>query len=391
MKIAIVGGGIAGLCTALCLKQRGFEPIVVEKAKAFSDVGAGLQLGPNAVKVLSALGLGEVLLNVSDRPQTLMLKSGYSGQTMLSVPFGSAAEERWGAPYLHIHRADLVAVLAEALKAQGIACKLDCEVVAVESQGSGVSLICASKERINADIVVAADGVRSRLRDIWFNKSAPEYTGSVAWRAVVDVQALGRFKLEKVATVWTGRGRHAVTYLLRGGSLANLVAVIDDKDPTDQSWQQLGSADEAITDFKGFDPAVLKILRKAPTLYKWGLYQQKLPKQWHRDRAVLIGDACHAMPPFLAQGAAMAIEDAWVLADTLDKHGADGLDAYQARREDRVAKVMAQSNANGARFHMSSDVARIGAFAALGAGDRLSDTQKLAQFDWLYGVDVTQP
>ncbi|MEM9877894.1 MAG: FAD-dependent monooxygenase [Pseudomonadota bacterium] len=391
MTIAVVGGGIAGLTTALSLQSHGFAVTLIEQAAGFGEVGAGLQLGPNAVKVLNKLGLKTPLYTAADPPEALQLRSGYSGQTMLSLPLGRAAEQRWGAPYLHIHRADLIDVLGRAAQARGIEIRLSQQVAEFTEEGDYAAVRLAGGEKLRAQCVIAADGVRSMLRDTYFEDEKPEFTGSIAWRCTVPTQSLGRFKPNKAATIWTGRGRHAVTYMLRDGGLTNLVAVVDDQSPQAHSWRQSGPAAQALKDFQGFDPTILKILRKADTLYRWGLYERPLPKRWYKDRLVLVGDACHAMLPFLAQGAAMAIEDAWVLARIMKQNGptAAAFSAYQSAREGRVKKVIAQSKANGARFHLSKDSARLGAFAVLRASELLSDETRLAQFDWVYGFDAT--
>lgn len=392
MKIAIVGGGIAGLTAALCLHAKGFSPEVYEQAARFNEVGAGLQLGPNAVKVLRAVGLGEALLAAAQAPEALTIRSGYAGAVMTRLPLGDAAA-RWGAPYFHIHRADLIAVLADALNARAIKTHMNAHLAGVEQVGDSAALRFDDGRSLTADIVIGADGLRSQVRAQVFKDDGPRFTGCNAWRAVVPVKALGRHKLPADATVWTGRGRHAVTYLLRGGQLANFVGVLDAQASAPQSWSREGSAQQALADFRGFDPAILKLIRAADTLHQWGIYERGALDHYSKSRAMVIGDACHAMPPFLAQGAAMAIEDAYCLAQSLEQqseHSAAFAD-YQEKRQGRVARVIQTSHANKDRFHLRSAAMRMGAFGAMRAADRLLKPQLLKQLDWLYGYDVTAP
>lgn len=394
MKVAIVGGGVAGLTAALALHQKDLTPIVLERAEAFSEVGAGLQLGPNAVKVLDALGLGEGLRAAADVPAALAIRSGYSNEPGLTIALGQAAEARWRAPYLHILRADLVRVLEAAARERGIELRLGSAVCAVQEASNTVSITLEGGEHLEADVAVAADGVRSPIRKALWGEDAPTYAGSVAWRAVVDMTVLGRHRPEGAATVWTGRGCHAVTYNVRGGTLANLVAVVDTPNEALQSWQETGSGNEVLAHFRGFQPTVLRLIRKTARLHKWGIYERPLAEQWMRGRVCLLGDACHALPPFLAQGAGMAIEDAYLLARALESAPdyASAYRTYQRMRQARVKRVQETSRANGKRFHLSSALGRMAAVSALGAANVIAKGPLLQQFDWLYGYDaVTVP
>lgn len=397
MTPVIIGGGIAGLSAALCLHQRGFSPTIVEQAAEFGEVGAGLQLGPNAVKVLRALGLETVVRRHSHMPEALVLRSGYSRHQMLSLPLGRACEQRWGAPYLHIHRAGLIDILAAAVRERGITCRFNAQVAAIRQGDVGVQLALSDGSVLAADLVIGADGVRSHTRACVFEAAdgemlgRPQFTGYVAWRATVPTEILGRRAPENAATVWTGRGRHAVTYLLRGGALCNFVGVVEQDVQADESWVKEAPAEAALADFKGFDPAILKILRKADVLHRWGIYERVPLAHWGRHHVVLIGDACHAMPPFLAQGAAMAIEDAWALAVALERSTdtAAAFSTFQSVRAPRVQKVADASRDNGVRFHTRPGLQRIGVFGALRAANVAVKAPLLKQLDWLYGYDVT--
>lgn len=391
MDALIIGGGIAGLTAALCLERFGASVEIAEQAAAFGEVGAGLQLGPNAVKVLRALDLEPVLMAHAHIPEALALRSGYSKHEMLSLPLGEGAKARWDASYVHIHRADLVSILAKAVEQRGIACRFNMALDGVADGADGAELFWKGGEGETVPFVLGADGVRSTVRRDLFDEREAEFTDQVAWRAVVERAQLGRHAPSNAATVWTGRGRHAVTYWLRGGALVNFVGVVEQSQPASASWSEEAPREEALRDFRDFDPVVLKILRKTPQLHRWGIYQHAPLKRWAKGHAALIGDACHAMPPFLAQGAAMAIEDAWAFAATFTGSSGDqnGLQAYQRCREARAQKVAQESRGNGERFHMRSAAERMGAFGALKAVNTFGKKQLLQQLDWLYGYDIT--
>lgn len=391
MDALVIGGGIGGLTAALCLQHMGASVEIAEQAPCFGEVGAGLQLGPNAVKVLRALGLEPALMAQAQIPSALTLRSGYSKHEMLSLPLGETAHARWGAPYVHIHRADLVALLAQAVEQRGIACRLSSKLDSITDNGQDIELLWSGGAQEAVPFVIGADGLRSRVRRDLFGGAQPQFTGQVAWRALVEREQLGRYAPQNAATVWTGRAHHAVTYWLRGGSLVNFVGVVEQSRPVSASWSEEAPREQALRDFKDFDPAILKILRKTPQLHRWGLYQHAPIKQWAKGHAALLGDACHAMPPFLAQGAAMAIEDAWALAAAFRHKGPrqEALQAYQQHREARTKKVAQVSRGNGERFHMRSAAQRMGAFGALKAASTFAKTPLLQQLDWLYGYDVT--
>lgn len=391
MKALIAGGGIAGLTSVIALAHTGWQVDLFEQAPAIAEVGAGLQLGPNAIKVLRALGLGEAARYAGLRPRAMTLRHGGNGRPIFSLPLGDAAESRWGAPYIQIHRADLVALLLEAAEAMpGVRIHKGQRVTGYRPDGDKV-LLQTGGDEFSGDLLVAADGLRSAIGAAMAGGGAPLFTGHMAWRATVPVARLGRHAPPPEASVWIGPARHAVTYLLRGGNLANIVAVVERDGGSAEDWHLTGARSDALKDFAGWHPTIRIMLGEADTLYRWALFDRKPRAQWHDGHAVLIGDAAHPMLPYLAQGAAMAIEDAWVLARCLAAHDgiADALGQYQKLRQPRTSRVQAMARTNGQHFHQRGPVSRLVSGNILGLAGRFGANALRAQMDWLYGHDVT--
>lgn len=393
MKAIIAGGGIAGLTSALALHARGWDVVVLEQARELSEIGAGLQLSPNAMKVMRALGLDAALEEVGFRPQALELRLGESGQSVFSIPAGKAAETRWGAPYLHIHRRDLLDVLAEALEAKAPeAVRLSSRVIGYRHRPRGVQALLEDGETVDGDLLVGADGIHSAIRAQMIGPDRPDFTGNVAWRAVLPTAALGKAAPPPTACVWAGKGRHGVTYRLRGGELTNFVGVSEQKVWSEESWTQKGTREDALSDFEGWVPEITQLLEVAEHHYRWALFDRKPLNRWSEGAVVLVGDAAHPTLPFLAQGAAMAIEDAYVLAQECARLKADlsaALLAFQRRRIERTSKVQAGSRANMKTFHRRLAPMRLATYGPMWMAGRVAPGFVSARLDWLYGHDVT--
>lgn len=391
-RIALIaGGGIGGLTAALALLQRGWGVQVLEAAPAIEEVGAGLQLSPNAMKVLDALGLAQAVEARAFEPEALELRLGRSGQQVFQIAAGKAARKRWGAPYLHIHRADLLDVLEQAVRQhRHAAIRLGAKAVSYSLAGDGAQLNLASGEPLAGDLVIGADGIRSALRDQMLGPDQPRFTGNLAWRMTVPLDRL-KTPPPPTACVWAGRGRHAVTYRLRGGALANLVGIVERSDWTGESWTESGTRDDALSDFNGWVPQVTEIIEKADSLFRWALFDRAPLSGWHDGAVALLGDACHPMLPFMAQGAAMAIEDAWVMAQALEASPsvAQGLALYEARRKPRASRVQAASRANMKTFHRRSPAMRLATYGPMWLANRAVPGFVQSRQDWIYGEDVT--
>lgn len=393
MKIIVSGAGIGGLTAALCFVHQGAEVTVLERAPELGDVGAGIQVPPNAMKVFENLGLDNELAKIAFRPEAIEARMGRSGLGLFNIPLADAATARWGAPYLHIHRADYITVLENALRTQApSAIQLGAELVSYSQNETGVTAKLVDGTEVMGDVLIGADGIHSPIRETMLGPQAPFFTGNVAWRAVVPIEKLGDLTPHPTACAWMGAGKHCVTYRLRRGELANLVAVVERDDWTVESWNERGTNEEALADFEGWHPTITRILSEAKELYRWALFDRAPLANWVDGRVALLGDAAHPMLPFMAQGAAMAVEDGFVLADELAK--ADninhGLHAYQRRRQKRTAAVQAGSRANAKTFHKRGPAAQFATYGPMWLAGKIAPTAIHARQDWLYGHDVTR-
>ena len=391
MKAIIVGGGIGGLTTALCLTKLGWQVELLEKATAHGAVGAGLQVSPNAMKVYQALGIDVQLQESGFQPEAIELRMGMSGFPLVRAPLGNLAIARWGAPYLHIHRADLLSVLVTSLEARVPgALTFGAPVTNYHQSEKGAEVTLADGRKMLGDVVIGADGIHSSIRTQMLGTDKPRFTGNVAWRAVVPVERLGGNVPNPVAGAWMGRGKHAVTYLLRRGELANLVAVVEREDWTEESWSTQGSYEEAMRDFSGWHPTITRLIKEAETLYRWALFDRPPLETWIDGRVALLGDAAHPMLPFMAQGAAMAIEDAWAIASTLNKAQTvqEALKNYQMLRYERASAIQAASSANASLFHQRSFVGRLTTYGPMWLAGRIAPKLALRRQDSVYAYDI---
>ncbi len=390
VKLVIAGGGIGGLTLALAARHFGIDVLVLEQAAAPGEIGAGLQLSPNAMHVMGALGLGDAIAERGFAPEAIEMRDGRSGGLIFSIPLGQSAIARWGAPYLHIHRADLVDVLRAGLPADHV--RYGAKLAGFDETPGGVTVRLASGETLTGDALAGADGIHSIVREQIAGPDLPRFTGNVAWRAVVPMTALGDLVPPPTACAWVGEGRHAVTYRLRGGAVANFVGVVETDVVSSEAWDAEGAKAEAIKDFAGWHPVIVKLIGSCDTLNRWSLFDRPPLSRWHSDRAVLLGDACHPMLPFLAQGAAMAIEDAWVLAQYLSTAGspARAFSAFERRRHLRTLRVQGAARANTGLFHRRGKLARAATYGPLWFAGRALPGVVHGSNDWLYGHDVTR-
>lgn len=393
MKIAISGGGIGGLVAALACLARGHDVTVLEQADKIGEVGAGLQIPPNATRILRALDVEREVVATAFRPERIETRMGESGMTLFTIPLADEAVARWGAPYLHSHRADYIAALYDVLQARAPgAVRLGARVTDFIEDGAGVAVTLADGSTFTADVLIGADGLHSIVREKLLGPDQPRFTGNVAWRAVVPLDQLGDDAPAPTACAWMGRGRHAVTYRLRQGKLVNFVGVVERDDCTIESWDSAGDRAEALRDFAGWHPTITAVIERADNLFRTALYDRAPLSRWSKGRVTLLGDAAHPMLPFLAQGAAMAVEDAWAVADELSKPGRsvpDALLAYQNRRLARTAKVQAASRVNAKTFHRRTTLGRLATYGPMWLGARLLPSVVHRRMDWLYSHDET--
>ena len=383
MRVAIAGGGIGGITAALCLAKQGFECTVFEQADAFTEAGAGIQLSPNCSRVLHHVGLEGALQDRAFKPQATRFRHWRSGQVITESALGDTAAEHYGAPYYHVHRGDLLDMLLIAARSQDlIQLNTQAQLSSVEPHPDHAEFSVGG-ERRQADVLVGADGIHSTVRANLWGEQQPRFTGNVAWRALVPVERLPQSLQDPVGSVWWGPGRHFVHYFVRGGTFMNCVCVVEKTGWQVESWTERGDKAELEADFAGWhdDIAALIDAADADSLYKWALFDRPPMSQWGRGRVTLLGDACHPTLPFMAQGAAMAIEDAAVLASALKGSDdvAHALSRYEAARKARTAFVQNGSRRNAKVFHLSGIKAWLRNRAAGRAGG--STFAKLYRYD----------
>ena len=386
-EVLIVGAGIGGLTLAHALIQRNISVRILERAPALKAIGAGIQIPPNAMKVLRAIDIDGLIKKRAFQPKAIEARMGISGRHVFDIPLAHAAENRWGAPYLHIHRADYIAALSESLPA-GIL-ELNAQVISYEKTSDGVSVRLADKRHIRSQYLIGADGIRSYVREQMLGPDAPQFTGNMAWRILVPADRLGALAPNPTACAWFGPNRHAVTYRLgTQGDLVNFVGVVEQESWREEGWSIPGEKSDARKDFEGRHPIIQNILDTADNFHRWALFDRAPLSHWVDERVALMGDAAHPMLPFLAQGAAMAVEDAWVLAEIISE-GQD-LVAYEKRRLDRTSKVQAASRANMGLFHKSSRASQLMTYGPMWMAAKLDPNIVHRRMDWLYGHDVTK-
>lgn len=372
-RVLVAGGGVGGLAAALALVRIGWEARVFERAPEIGEVGAGLQLGANGYRALAALGLAERVAAGASAASAIEMRRGRGGERLVTVPLGA----RWGAPHLCVHRADLIAALREALPPGAV--ETGAEVAGYETGQGGAALCLASGETHEGDLVIGADGLRSRIREAMLGRQAPRFTGFVAWRATVPARAAPG--LPPVVTAWTGAERHAVTYPLRGGALVNFVGIVRE-DWRGEGWTEPGDPAALRALFAGWAPPLARLVEAVEAPFRWALFDRPPLPRWSDGAALLLGDAAHPMLPSLAQGAAQALEDAVALAarlaDAEDMPAA--LRAHFTARIGRVTRVQEEARANLRRFHRDDPASRFGVRVA-GA---LAPGWFLRRLDWLY-------
>lgn len=388
-RVLVSGGGIGGLAAALALAKQGFAVSVFEQATEFSEVGAGIQLSPNCLKALFDVGLEPALREIAFVPDGGEMRDWKSGRVIVANPFGDHVLERYGFPYFHVHRADLIDVLVAAAEANAaIDLHLDAALLGAKDHGGSVS-IDTKAGLFSGDVLIGADGIRSVVREHLFGPVAPVFTGNVAWRALVPASHLPEGLIRPMATAWWGPGKHFVHYYVRRGELVNCVCVVEKKGWEVESWTERGELAELKQDFAGWHPDIGRLMDNVDSnsLFKWALFDRPPMKAWSEGRITLLGDACHPTLPFMAQGAAMAIEDGAVLARCLRSAGdaESALKRYESLRIARTAGVQLGSRRNASVFHMRGIKARLRNLAAgKAAGDRLD---KLFRYDPLTAAD----
>lgn len=347
MRIAIIGGGIGGLTLALALRKEGHEAVVHERASQFGRVGADINLTPNAVRALDPLGVGKALRAEAARPHFRISRDGYSGEETSRLPMSDAAEEAYGAPQLTIHRADLLDTLEVAVGPDAV--RLGHPLESCEATDDGVTLRFADGSTEVADIVVGADGIHSAVRRSILGEEHPEFTGTVAYRAVVPTERVAHLADIDCFTKFWGDDRYTqiVTFPLTRGKETFVFATEHRESWSEESWTTPGRIEDLRAAYADFHEDARTLLEACDEVLISALYVRDPLPTWGEGGVTLLGDAAHPMMPFMAQGAGQAIEDAVVLARCIATYGApDGLRRYESLRQERTAQIQVGSRGN---------------------------------------------
>ena len=388
-RVLIAGAGIGGIVAALALLQRGFDVALYEQAAELRELGAGVQISPNGSRVLCHLGLRAAMEAIASVPTAKDMRLFNTGQAWRVQDLGATAEERFGSPYWLVHRGDLHAALVRALaeRAPG-AVHVGARCIGFDQDADGVTMRLESGDAVRGDLLIGADGVHSRVREILFGGGRATFTGFMAWRGVVPMQRLPERLRQQHGNTWIGPHGHVVTYPLRRGELLNFVTAIERDDWLVESWSEAGTVEECRRDFFGWHPDVLGIVDAIEVPYKWAMLGREPLPQWSAGRVSLLGDACHPTLPFLAQGANMAIEDGMVLARCLERFAdvAEALRHYETARLDRTSRIVLGSLENVSRYHNPelAEPLRAQAFMQREFAPRAMG----ARYDWLYEYDA---
>ena len=383
LRIAVIGGGIGGLTAAVALREVGFEVDVYEQAPELTEVGGGINMAPNATRVLRRLGLAKGLDREGVRPLGTHQRRWHDGRTLQRAPLNPLCEELYGAPHMTIHRADLLSVIAAAFPAERV--HLGHRLVGRADRGDGAEAWFDNGVRITADVLVGADGIHSAVCTALFGGEAPDFAGCVAYRGLVPAERIAALRLELGSQSWVGPGAHFVHYFVSRGQLLNFVGWTEHDEWNREDWTDRATVARALAAFAGWHEQVRTIIAAAETCFIWALFDRDPLPRWSVGRTTLLGDACHPMYPFIGQGAAMAIDDGAALAPFLRaiSDSAEALLHYDRLRLPRVTRLHAMSRANKTRFHLRDGPAQQARDAEWAkAGDRSPDALR-----WLYDFD----
>jgi salicylate hydroxylase len=389
MRVILIGGGIGGLAAALFLRRAGIEATVCEQAPVAREVGAGIVVSPNMARLMAMLGLASGLDAFAVRLEAAWeFRRWQDGRVLSSQPMGEACERMYGAHCYVAHRADLLAHFQQALPRGQL--RLDHRCTGVAQDASGVEATFASRDgserRIQADVVIGADGIHSVVRKLVAPEIQPRFSGLSAFRCLVPAENAPDFARRPVQTLWLGPGRHLVHYLISSARLVNLVAFAPAGDWRTESWTAEGRLEDLMAEFAAWDARVGRLIRAATQTTRWAIYDRDPLERWTEGRVTLLGDAAHAMLPFFAQGAAQAVEDAFVLAECLRGvpagEASRALQRYERIRRPRASRIQLMSRGREVNNHLPDGPAQEQRDRDLGAGNPLRDSA------WLYGHDL---
>jgi salicylate hydroxylase len=349
----VIGAGIGGTAAALALRRVGLDVSLFEQTMAQREVGAGIQISPNASRLLGRCGIGDAMARAAVRPSAIVFRRWQDGRVLGREELGDSIENSYGAPYYHFHRADLIALLAGAFGRNEI--KLGRRLVGVEQDQRGVTAHFEDGTSERGDLLIGADGIHSKVRERLFGEEKPRFSGQIAYRGLAPAERVAHLGLPLDVTNWVGPGGHFVHYFVSSGRFLNFVAVSEEASWTREQWSDRGLISDAAKNYEGWHPQIATILTAVDETFKWALFDRNPLPEWTQGRVALLGDACHPMLPFMAQGAAQAIEDGAALAACL-KHAAFDIPAafraYVALRKPRATEVQGVSRALSTSFHL---------------------------------------
>jgi salicylate hydroxylase len=370
----VIGAGIGGLAAAIAMRRAGLDVSVYEQAAAIGEVGAGIQISPNASRLLQRYGLGDAMARVAVRPAAIVHRRWQDGRELSRQPLGDSIESRYGAPYYHFHRADLIGLLAQAFGSETLA--LGHRLTRVGEDGHGIAAHFDNGVVVHGDLLIGADGIHSKVREHLFGRERPRFSGNVAYRGLAPVERVAHLGLAHEATNWVGPGGHFVHYFVGGGRFLNFVAVTEQGDWTREGWSDRGSVADAVRSYAGWHPQIAAILQAVDETFKWALFDRDPLARWSRGRVVLLGDACHPMLPYMAQGAAQSIEDGATLAACLSGVArpdiAAALQHYERLRKPRTTSIQEAARGNSITFHLPDGAQQQARDAAMAAQGDLS-------------------
>jgi salicylate hydroxylase len=357
--VVIAGAGIGGLTAAASLLQAGYSVRVLEQAPALGEVGAGIQTSANASRVLHSLGLADQLERIGVKPERYRVSLFNTNETLNEFRLAAAHEEQFGYPYYLFHRADLHDILARHVQQLDANCiALNARVSGFEQDADSATAILADGSTLRGKMLVGADGIKSAVREQLIGRAPATFTGDVAWRCTVPAERMRPDYMDQIVNIWAGPGAHLVVYYISGGKTINYIACCEEGEWSEESWTLKAPWSELKQKFTGWHDDVQELLDATDRdeCYKWALNNRTPTDIWSDGRVTLLGDAIHPTLPYMAQGAAMAIEDAAVLRRCIDQNQdiATALRVYQNSRKSRTARIVTQSTQHGHLYHLSS-------------------------------------
>ncbi len=385
VSIAVVGGGLGGMAAALNLLHAGFDVHVYEQARALREVGAGIQISPNASRIIHHLGLGDALARIGVRPRAFHQRRWQDGRTLLKTPLGDAVFEAFGYPYYQVRRGDLLAMLRAALPVECL--DVGHRLTSFEERNDRIDMQFDNGATASADLMIGADGIHSTVRRALFGAESARYSGGIAYRGLIPAERVRHLDIEVTTQVWMGPHGHVVGYFVADKRYLNFVANSDREDWTLESWTEQGDPNDLRALFSQWDPKLRAILDAVSETFIWGIFDRVPLERWSVGRAALLGDACHAMQPHMAQGAAQALEDGATLVGCLQTIGdiPAALARYQDLRLPRTAHVQSLAAGNKSRFHMPDGPEQEARDAKMAGG---GTDWSLDAIGWLYGHDA---